>query len=366
MPDTRRVLSGIRGQAARGARLLVLCCASAAARPGAVQFSNGDRARGDITLTAGSALRLHDGTALHAFGLEQVREIRAAPRKESMERAWRFAEAGRTRKEFMGEPYPVRYLETTLVLADGTEMRGHLYTVPLYVRTDESTDKIVLLAKQRGRPGQTMEEMPYAVRVTFNDDNVPLSGAVRVRVSGCGDPASAEVAALTVPGLSRLDARRAEGDAFLLPPLLNERVFLGVRTEDGVTVGWPGDDDEQTMLLVSGALRDAADFFDKRRLVGTWRDASGDSIYSLLVLGRAGPTTLPGERTQPWRVGVWRWRDTGDGKLMLCGRGYLFRGLVRPFHDPPPVRRSPAIWQTDLRNDATVNVGPRDAVPKEP
>jgi hypothetical protein len=87
---------------------------------------------------------------------------------------------------------------------------------------------------------------------------------------------------------------------------------------------------------VSNALPLVTDFFDRRTLLAVYQDPAEDDVYSLALLTREGTTTLPGARAQPWQLVVWRWKREGDPpRLMLAGRGFLFRGISGRA-DPPP------------------------------
>src|SRR5580658_5843580 len=101
-------------------------------REGRIEFSDGNAIAGKISLTPGGELKIQAGSQMRVLDLARVREIRLAPEKEEMDRNWRFKEAGQTAKEFFGEPYPVRYLQATVLLAGGESLTGHLYSTVLY------------------------------------------------------------------------------------------------------------------------------------------------------------------------------------------------------------------------------------------
>jgi len=127
--------------------------ASETNRPGLVQFSNGEMVEGMLSLTPGSELKVHTGKDLKTVALDQVQEMVFEPEKETMEEKWRFAEAGRTRKEKWGQPYPVREIRASVSLADGTVIRGHVYTTVLYLEGKEQTTKGRPAGQGQGRRG---------------------------------------------------------------------------------------------------------------------------------------------------------------------------------------------------------------------
>ena len=93
--------------------------ATAQERAGTIEFSDGRLVAGNISLTPGGTLKIEAGPAMRVLPLDAVREIRLTPETETMERAWRFKEAGQTAKEYFGDPYPVRHLAVTVTLGDG-------------------------------------------------------------------------------------------------------------------------------------------------------------------------------------------------------------------------------------------------------
>ena len=350
-PSSRAVATAL------GAWLLAATVPAAeeAGRRGSVQFSNGEVMEGTLALAPGASLKVNVNEELKTVDFATVREIRMAARKEEMERHWRFAEAGRTEKQFFGEPYPVRYLEATVFLSGGATLRGHLYTTPLYVEGKDNTEKVVLAAKQQGKEGDTFDRLVYPVRVTFGTEGEAMAGGIRLAVAGAEGPG--EVAALTRGGLMRLEARPTGKDGeFLMPSTLGDEVFLGLKDAAGIAVGWPGGGEAAALVRMSGALQDVKDFFDGRKLLGVWRDAASRQFYTLLMLTRQGATSLEAASSRPWRLEVWRWKESEDQRLMLAGRAFLFRGILPPNAPPPPVRLSKELWETKLADGAVLSV----------
>lgn len=323
----------------------------AAARMGIVEFSDGSSVSGLISLTAGRSIKVHVDTRVQELDLAAVREIRFTPEREALERKWRFPDAGQTRKEFVGQPIPVRSLRATLVV-DGATVSGHLYTTALYVEATGRTDKVVLAAKQRGAEGQDLAALVYPARVAFADAADAGERASVLAFAGPDAPAGAAVAALTIGGLARLPARAGTGSAYRLPPALGEDVFVAALRDTRVSVGWPADPAPALFASVSNALALAKDFFDEKRLLGVYRPAGDDTVYALVLLARRGATTLGEARSQPWQVAVLRWKtDDADGRLMLCGRGYFFRDIASRGAAGPGVVRRPDWWPARRSGD---------------
>jgi hypothetical protein len=315
-------------------------------REGQIEFSDGHRVDGKISLTPGGSLKIQSGSQIRVLDLERVREIRLAPEKEEMDRNWRFKEAGQTAKEFFGEPYPVRYLQTKVLLAGGESFTGHLYSTVLYVEAGETAQKVLLPAKQRGDEGQSLKALVYPTRISFAGAPVAESATATLRLKWPGLEARSEIAALTRGDLVRLalSPAGAAGEFKMTSPLGRE-FFLAIKTGARIVAGWPAEKDGKTLAQVQKALADSEDFFDERRLLGVFHDSAAGEIYSLLLAVRKGKTTLEETRSQPWRLEIYRWKtEEGSDRLMLAAQGWLFRGIGAKNEAVPAVELSDKLW----------------------
>jgi len=336
-----------------GLVLLLLCGLTAARaqdRAGTIEFSDGTTLAGNLSLTPGSQFKLQAGPDVRVFGLDRVQEIRFAPEREAMERAWRFPNAGQTAKEYFGDPYPVRYLKATVTLADGEELSGHLYTTVIYVTTDSGAQKVILPAKQQGKEDETFRALVYPARISFDDSATATAGTVKLKLPGLG--AAPEVVALTRGGLVRLKAKPLDAAEFELPSPLGQPVFLAAKSGSKIIVGWPKTADRKVLARVNAALANSEDFFDDRRILGAVEDATNSEIYSLVLAVRRGGTTLDETRSQPWRIEIYRWKQDDQGQIMLAGRNYFFRGIDEKGEAPPAIELSEILWQ--IRQDGEV------------
>jgi hypothetical protein len=339
-----------RGAPALAAALLALAFFAAPGaeepRDGRVEFSDGSLAEGKISLTPGGELKIESGAQLRVLGLERVREIRLAPESEEMDRNWRFKAAGQTAKEFFGEPYPVRNLQATVLLASGESFTGHLYSTVLYVEGAETTQKVVLLSKQRGSEGQSLNALVYPIRISFAGAALADTGTATLRLKWPGLGTGSEIAALTRGALVRLEPKPAgpAGEFKMISPLGKE-FFLAIKTGGRIVAGWPEEKDEKTLAQAQNALPQSEDFFDERRVLGVVRDPAAAEIYALVLAARKGPTTLDETRSQPWRLEIYRWKtEEGSSRLMLAGQGYLFRGIGAKNEAVPAVELSGKLW----------------------
>ncbi|MFZ4394308.1 MAG: hypothetical protein ACOYOU_01625 [Kiritimatiellia bacterium] len=314
-----------------------------AVRAGRVELSNGEVLEGLISTTPGASLRLQVGDDLKDVPLEAVQEMRFVPVHESMEQKWRFVEAGRNEKKKWGVPYPVRELQTQMILGSGRVFTGHLYTTVLYVAQSNETVKVVIKAKDKGTEGQTFKDVVCPVRISLSGKAVALPGDIHI---DAGQAKDVEFVTLAQGSMVRL-ATRAENGGLVLPALSTPAVFAAVHNGGEYRVGWPAQSDPALTEKIEKTLADVNDFFDSYKILGSWQD--GDEIYSLQMMHRKGPTSLPGEKSQPWRLEIWRWKEQ-EGKRMLAGRGYFFRGILNKTSEPPPVKLDPALWKLELKD----------------
>ena len=315
-------------------------------RDGRVEFSDGSLVEGKISLTPGGELKIESGPQIRVLDLDRVSEIRLAPESEEMDRNWRFKTAGQTAKEFFGEPYPVRNLQATILLAGGESFTGHLYSTVLYVEGAETTQKVLLLSKQRGDEGQSLSALVYPTRISFGGATVADTGTAKLRLKRPGSDPRSEIAALTRGALVRLAVTPAgpPGEFKMTSPWGKE-FFLAIKTGGKIVAGWPAERDEKTQAQVQNALPKSEDFFDERRVLGVVRDPAAAEIYSLILAARKGKTTLEATRSQPWRLEIYRWKtEEGSGRLMLAGQNYLFRGITATNEMVPLVELSDKLW----------------------
>ena len=339
---------------------LVLSDAALAAgkRPGKVQFSNDDVWEGKISLSPGDDFRLHvgGGTQIRALDFERIREIRLAPSGEKMVQKWRFLVAGQTKKQLWGQPYLIRDLEATVLLAGGEKMVGHLYSSVLYLEEGEKVRKVILPAKQRGKEGENAQALVYPAVITFTDQGVSTEETIRLRLSLRDTTDKTEVAALTWGALMTIEGSKTDqAGEYKMPSPLGRAMFLAAKTGSTIVAGWPQRSDPKFMEIVQTNLVNSEDFYDVRKLLGAYYDEPNLDIYSLLMLSRKGQTTMDGDKTQPWRLVVLRWKfDPETQRVLLAGRGYLFRGIQAKSEAPPLVTLSESLWQPRKQGEVWV------------
>lgn len=328
--------------------------ASAQERAGKIEFSDSNVLSGVISLTPGSVLKIEADPAIRVLAFDRVREIRFAPEKEEMERAWRFKEAGQTAKEFFGDPYPVRHLAATVTLSTGEKISGHLYTTVLYVADGDNVQKVILLAKQRGKESDTFQQLVYPKVISFGDSTA-TTATVKLKLSGLGE--KPEVVAVTRGGLVRLEAKHSGGPGELdMPSPLGQAFFVAAKNGQTILTGWPKVSDEKITALVRSAMTNSEDFFDDRQVLGAVEDQTNSEIYSLVFAIRKGKTH--GTSNQSWRLELYRWKVDEDQHLMLAGQNYFFRGTTPKNQSPPAVELSDKLWNLHANGNVWSNSEP--------
>jgi hypothetical protein len=349
--------------------LILLAAAGAATdlwaaprRPGQVQFSNGETVEGQISMTPGEDLRLHiGGSQIRVLDFERVRELRIAASEEKMVQKWRFVEAGQTKKQLWGQPYLTRTLQGTAVLADGEKITGHLYTTVFYVEPEEGkARKVILPAKQRGKEGEAADALAYPSRITFSDQAARAEETIRLRAVHPDLTEQSQLAAVTWGALFTFEGRKGGGPGeYTLASPLGRDLILGFKTGDRIVVGWPRESDARFRTIIETNLVNSEDFYDDRKLLGVHYDEPNLDIYTLFMLHRKGQTTLDGPKTQPWRLVVQRWKyDPETTRVLLSGRGYLFRGILGKGEAPPAVTLADKLWKPRKEGDLWVAGAP--------
>jgi hypothetical protein len=326
-------------------------------RPGMIQLSDGTSWSGDIALIPGGALLLHDGTNVKTIEVARVRAVRMQAAKEHLERNFRMPEAGKAFREETGEPYPVRELSTQIELIDGSTISGHLGTTAMTIdvaaaATDANANanakaddppqrhKVLLPAKLQGKPGEGFNVLVFPALIRFTDQPAAAGAATRVQLLG-GD--ADELAVLTRDGLAVLLAERTAAGAFTVEPAFGAGMFLALRSGNRIRVGWPSAAEPALHERLAQALTDASDFFDGRQILGVWHREGASEAFTVVRLVRRG--AVVDSPAKPWGVEIWRWHlEDGGSRVMLAGRGKLFRGMAADEQGEPVVTLSTSLW----------------------
>jgi hypothetical protein len=300
---------------------------------------------GRLFLSKDHPIKFHAENGWKNFTLDQIRAIRFSVEKEELVQDWRFPEAGKTKKEIWGDPYPIRYFKTELELVSGDRVSGHLYTTMLYVETEQGTRKLLLDAKQRGDKGMTLNELIYPETLLFDRDGASASFKRSVKIDSPPIGNNSTVRALQFSSLLPLAVTPEENGSFNVEVMDGEKMILGVRNGMDIFVGWPPGEDPELTASITAALKNVNDFYESRELIGAFR-GEDSNVYALVRLSRKGEMVGSAkDNGYPWQVAVWEWKmDEVAGRLMLHRRGYFFRDKNRE-KTVPTVTPSETLWK---------------------
>jgi hypothetical protein len=368
-------------------------------RMAAVYFSDGKVLTGNISLTPGLSFKLNipEGGTLKTrdmvtgedvqygkvrnFTFEPVREIRFYPEKEEMRRSWKFIETTKynektgeadyspAAKEYSGRPYPLRYLAATVIFNSDESLQGHLYTVTIYLKAKEKTHRLVLRSKQRGREGESLDELVYVSRIKLLEKGKNIAAKVNVKFSDMRFGPGDAVQAVTKESLTPIPTTMTENDDIcVVESAFGEDFYLAARKDGKYIVGWPKEQNKELFAIAEDHIKRQRDFYNDKRLLGVTFGKDNKEVLTLVNLRRKVAPTHFGEIggewdrelgtvVEPWRLSIWRWKyDRRNQELILSSRGTFFRVILLPENPTPEVVISEKLWELKKKGD-TVIVG---------
>ena len=327
-------------------------------RPGFVTWSDGRKMTGALSLSPGKNLLLFTGTGQVTVKLDQAKEIRLTPEKEETREGFYFPTAGQATKAKTGDVYPVRYLKTEITLADGQKLEGHLYTTVLYVETDEATEKVVLQAKQTGEDGQKISDIPYPALVQFAGGTTSTS-ASRIDLTQTHLTNPQPPVIVSRPDLALVPVQQVAGQQAWTVPL-GDNLLFSVQAGDGFHVAWPAADvppDIQT--AVNTGLNVMQDFYDTKKLLGSFSDGDAGNVYSLVLMNRQATTYGVDAGIIPWGLVMVRWKyDPDQKKVTLLNRITLGMGQAHGNSQLPTVFKDADLLKAISTQPATPGTPP--------
>jgi hypothetical protein len=373
--------------------------AGAAIRKAAVYFSDGKVLTGKIALTSGRKFRLNIPEAgrlkttdmvtgedvrygkVRQFTFEPISEIRFYPSREEIRQNWKFIETTKydektavadytpAQKAFWGESYPLRYLSSVVIFSSGEILEGQLYSVTIYLETEEKTHRFVLRSKQRGKKGTKLQDLVYINKIKMLDEGKDIAANITVKFAGMTFGPNDLVQAVTKDSLTPVPTEQGGGpNTFVVKSTFGEDFYLAIRKDGKYHVGWPADQDDKLFALAQDHIERQRDFYNDKKLLGVIKSKDGREVFTLVNLRRRfAPTNfgdIGGEWdkeldriVEPWRLSIWRWKyDQANQELLLSSRGTFFRFIFLPEDPTPEAVISKDLWQMHREND-TVYVG---------
>ena len=373
--------------------------AETAIRKAAVYFSDGKVLTGRIALTSGRKLKLNIPKAgklkttdmvtgedvqygkVRQFTFEPVSEIRFYPSREEIRQNWKFIETTKydektavadytpAQKAFWGESYPLRYLSSEVIFSSGEILKGQLYSVTIYLETQEKTHRFVMRSKQRGEKGTKLQDLVYISKIKMLDEGKDIAANINVKFAGMTFGPNDLVQAVTRDSLTPVPTERSDNpDTFIVKSTFGEEFYLAVRKDGKYLVGRPSNYDEKLFALTQDHIERQRDFYNDKKLLGVIKSKDGREVLTLVNLRRRfAPTNFGdiggewdrelGRIVEPWRLSIWRWKyDQANQELLLSSRGTFFRFIILPEDPTPEAVISEELWQMQRENN-TVLVG---------
>jgi len=253
----------------------------------------------------------------------------------------------------------LREFITQVIFNSSEKFTGHLYSVVIYVQTDSKTKKIVIRSKQRGKPGQSLDDLVYLRKIKILNKNTKFIKDITVTADNLIFTKDDEFAVVLKKSLIPLSGRFKDKHSFTVTGTLGESFYTAVyqNTKGIYTVAWPGQNDANLFDLTNDHLQRQRDFYNDKILLGVINIPHSNEVLSLVNLRRRhAPTHFGkiggewdskiGSIVEPWRLSIWRWKLNKDTKeLMLTGRGTFFRKILLPKTPTPGVITSSELWQ---------------------
>jgi hypothetical protein len=138
-------------------------------RPGTLLLSDGAAIVGRIATTPGKPIRLWEESRkqYQDLPLNLIASIEAEVIWERDEPQWHFAASGSDAKVVTGRTYPARLTHYRITLTTGQTFDGAV-DAPLTVTTAAGQHTYVLHKRDKGDAGQTIPQLVYVKRVTFD------------------------------------------------------------------------------------------------------------------------------------------------------------------------------------------------------
>jgi len=372
---------------------------AADAREAAVFFSDGTVLTGRIQLTPGRTFKLNvpeggktkttdmvtgeDVTygKVRTFTFDPISEIRFYPTREEMYRKWRFIEKTKydektaqadyspAAKEYIGKPYPLRFLGANVIFSSGESLQGQLYTTVAYLKTESKMHKLVLRSKDRGTEDQTLDDLVYVSRIKMLDKGKDIAAKVTVKFTSISLGPKDTAQAITRDSLTPVPTTRTpDGKGCIVESTFGEDFYLAVKQGDKYLVGWPKEQDKKLWALAEDHVKRQRDFYNDKTLLGVYKLPDKNEVLTLVNLRRkVAPTNFGkiggewdsklGTVVEPWRLSIWRWKyDPKHGELILSARGTFFRIIFLPKDPTPTALVSDELWNMRREKD-TVIVG---------
>jgi len=139
-------------------------------RSGTFTFSDGSTIAGTITTTLEKPIRVWEPVQKEFIDIpfQHINAVEAVILWERDQPEYQFLTSGSDIKTFTGKTYPARETAYTFKLKDGKTVTGSV-VAPFDVRQADGSSKLIVLSKRdKGAVDQSLKELIYVMKVTFN------------------------------------------------------------------------------------------------------------------------------------------------------------------------------------------------------
>jgi hypothetical protein len=145
--------------------------------PGQVELSTGRRVNGWITTTRDKPwlVWVEGDKRFRRIPPAAVLSLTAVVDEEQLLPRWRWKGMGEPEKVYTGQTYPFRRFRWRFRLADGRTMTGSVKGQPIWMQAPdgERIGPLLLHERQKGKPGQTLDDLPYLRRLVITRRALP-------------------------------------------------------------------------------------------------------------------------------------------------------------------------------------------------
>ncbi len=361
-------------------------------REAVLRFSDGSQIQGTILLTPGVDFRLvgipgRGGMTFGAegkfgkvspFNLNVVKEMSFSPYREFYKKRFKF-ERGSATKIYEKLAFPVREPQCTVVFNSGETRTGILHSTVLYLKEkDPDTGitvrnrKFILRSKQKGEPGDKLEDLVYLKQIRMLDEGDKIKDSVEIEFLSLDSKSVNELKAITQRTLTSVLVKAGKQDG--KPKVfstLGENVFLAAKIGDRYVAGWPEEGTKRTELFeaVEKEFLKTVDYYNERKMLGILPLNGGRRMLVLAKLRRQVPAhayrNLPGwfeidaegNDMEFFRLSVWMYnRDLATGDMVLISRGSFYRQRLDAEAKTPEMGVCPELWPI-VKKDGKIFVG---------
>jgi hypothetical protein len=366
-----------------------LVCMTAQAverRPGAVATSDGVELRGEVWF-GNAEIKVYEGEGASGgkylkVNQDDLARITFTVKKSTMERPWRFKNAGSDEKEYLEGQYPLVELASEVLLKSGQVLKGHVLTVPVMVRVqgrenpmDFDTHKFPLKYQHKGETGQLQKDIVYVTSIRFDDATGVVAGGKKIVLSGVakGMGKLQEVVAYSnehghvIQGkvdakLETFSVEAPPGGKYDLAILTDRSIYVGLSDQVPESKEPPRALEDGDLKSIAAEVVKFRDFFEDQKVVSL--KGNRDAAKALLLQTRVASVNDQAALSNKvqHRLDIWRWHlMRTEWRVDTSARANLFRYEDTRGERPRDVRFVAKLGAVSAESSIKLDVEEKDA-----